>query len=220
MKTFFSGHDLMLSLFESYFHPSDSNNVYKEMFVEVPYELANTRSDTLFHILNAKMGGHIHSYHKELVRFAFELIKDKSEKGLKDCEIVLFSNVKDLGYFLNDLTFQDVKNYFEKNDERKQHAEKIIQGQYNCAVSNALRELFLEQNLRSSYDEMKQSIMNFIANCEKMYYPPLELLTKAQNGEMFQANSSDIAVIITDLPKIVDLSNEYVDNCVMDKYIT
>lgn len=131
-KSFFSGHDLMLSMFESFFKSN-------KCFIEVPYELNGTNSNNMFHILNQSLGGNIYSYHKELVRFAFELIQDKSDlKGLKDCEIIMFHNVKDFGLILNNLTFDDVKNYFEKmtnaNKSKKRLFKVIISTLVQLAV--------------------------------------------------------------------------------------
>lgn len=220
-KSFFSGHDLMLSMFESFFKSN-------KCFIEVPYELNGTNSNNMFHILNQSLGGNIYSYHKELVRFAFELIQDKSDlKGLKDCEIIMFHNVKDFGLILNNLTFDDVKNYFEKNDERKQIKEKIVQGHYlhTCAVGGVIRDFFLQENLRLSYMEMQNSIVKFIQSWDKIYKPTLKPLIDTENmdnrnGVMFESYNADISVIITNSKEIMNLSNELVDNGIIDKFTT
>lgn len=77
-KTFFHGHDLMLSLFASYGVESKDGQ-----FVELPFELNGMTSNSMFSVMNQSVGGDVYRYHKELLRFVFCLFENKSKQELK-----------------------------------------------------------------------------------------------------------------------------------------
>lgn len=72
---------------------------------------------------------------------------------------------------------------------------------------------------------MQNSIVKFIQSWDKIYKPTLKPLIDTENmdnrnGVMFESYNADISVIITNSKEIMNLSNELVDNGIIDKFTT
>lgn len=109
------------------------------------------------------------------------------------------SNIKDFGFILNDLNFNDLHVYFAENNERNKIKEYIIQGHYNCQVSKMISEMFLQEELAKKYLTIQKEIKQFLKLYDK---------TKAKKSlnQIFQSEKG-FAIILTDLNEIIYEAN-------------